>query len=60
MDLEADPLADEDPLDLAGPAEAPLEDPMATPTAHREMLSRRPPNGGSSTSAGGSRPSSAR
>ena len=56
VDPEADPLAEEDPLDLAGPAEALLEDPLATPTAHREMVSRRPPGGGSSTSAGGSRP----
>ena len=57
---EADPLAGEDPLDRVGPAEAFLEDPLATPTAHREMVSWRPPGGGSSTSAGGSRPSSAR
>ena len=56
----ADPLAEEDPLDRAGPAEALLEDPLVTPTAHREMVSRRPPRDGSSTSAGGSRPSSAR
>ena len=57
---EADPLAGEDPLDWVGPAEALLEDPLGTPTAHREMVSQRPPSGGSSTSAGGSRPSSAR
>ena len=57
---EADPLAEEDPLDRAGPAEALLEDPLATPTAHREMVSRRPPGGGSSSSAGKSRHSSAR
>ena len=58
--LEADPLAEEDPLDRAGPAEALLEDPLATLTAHREIVSRRPPGGGSSTSAGGSSPWSAR
>ena len=57
---EADPLAEEDPLDRAGPAEALLGDPLATPMAHREMVSRRPPGGGSSASAGGSRHSSAR
>ena len=57
---EADPLAEEDPLDLAGTAEALLEDPLGTPTAHRGMGSRRPPGSGSSTSAGGSRSSSAR
>ena len=60
VDPEADDLAEEDPLDLAGPAKALREDPLATPTAHREMESRRPPGGGSSTFAGGSRPSSAR
>ena len=58
--LEADSLAEEDPLDLAGPAEALLEDPLGIPTAYREMVSRRPPRGGSSTSAGGSRSWSAR
>ena len=57
---ETDPLAEEDPPDLAGPADALLEDPLGIPTAHREMVSRRPPGGGSSTSAGGSRFSSAR
>ena len=57
---EADPLVEEDPLDRAGPAEALLEDPLGTPTAHREMMTRRPPGDRSSTSAGGSRPSSAR
>ena len=57
---EGDPLAEEDPLDRAGPAEALLEDLLATPMAHREMVSRKPPGGGSSTFAGGSRPSSAR
>ena len=56
---EADPLAKEDPLDWAGPAEALLEDPLATPTAHREMVSRRPPGGGWCSSAGKSRHSSA-
>ena len=35
---EADPLAGEDPLDRAGPAKALLEDPLGTPTAHREMM----------------------
>ena len=60
VDLEADPLAEEDPLDLAGPAQALLEDPLGTLTVHREMESRRPPGGGLSTSTGGSRPSSAR
>ena len=29
-----DAQAEEDPLNLAGPAEALLEDPLATPTAH--------------------------
>ena len=57
---EADPLAGEGPLDWVGPAEALLEDPLATPTAHQEMVSRRPPGGGSSSSAGKSRHSSAR
>ena len=57
---EADPLAGDDPLDRAGPAEALLEDPLGNPTAHWKMVTRRPLGGGSSTSAGGSRPSSAR
>ena len=57
---EADPLAGEDPLDRVGLAEALLEDPLETPTAHRERVTRRPPGGGSSTSSGGSRPFSAR
>ena len=35
---EADPLAREDPLDRVGPAEALLEDPLGTPTAHWEMV----------------------
>ena len=57
---QADPLAGKDPLDRVGPAEALLEDPLATPTAHQEMVSRRPTGGGSSTSTGGSRPWSGR
>ena len=57
---EADPLAGEDPLDRVAPAEALLEDLLGTPRAHRVMVTRRPPGGGLSTSAGGSRPSSAR
>ena len=55
-----DPLAEEDPLDRAGPAEALLEDPLGTSTAQQEMVSRRPPGSGSSTSSEGSRSSSAR
>ena len=58
--LEADPLAGEDPLDRLGTAEALVEDPLGTPTAHREVMTRRPPGDGSSTSAEGSRLSSAR
>ena len=54
------PLAGEDPLDRVGPAETLLEDPLGTPTAHREVMTRRPPGDGSSTSAEGSRLSSAR
>ena len=57
---EVDPLAGEDPLDRVGPAEALLEDPLGTPTAHGRMVARRPLGGGSSGSAGGSSPSSAR
>ena len=57
---EADPLAEEDPLDRADPAEALLEDPLGTPTTHQETATRMPPGGGLSTSAGGSSPSSAR
>ena len=53
-------LAGEDPLDRVNPAEALLEDPLGTPTAHRKMVARRPLGGGSSTSAVGSSPSSAR
>ena len=57
---EADLRAGEDPLDRADPAEALLDDPLGTPTAHQKMVTRRPLGGGSSTSAGGSWPSSAR
>ena len=57
---EADPLAEEDPLDRADPAEALLEDPLGTPTTHQGTATRMPPGGGLSTSAGGSSPSSAR
>ena len=57
--LEADPLAEEDPLDRADPAEALLEDPLGTPT-HQGTATRMPPGGGLSTSAGGSSPSSSR
>ena len=42
---EADPLAGEDPLDRAGPAEALLDDPLGTPTAHWKMVTWRPPGG---------------
>ena len=57
---EVDPLAGEDPLDRVGPAEAPLEDPVETQMARGKIVARRPLGGGSSTSAGGSSPSSAR
>ena len=57
---EADPLAEEDPLDRADPAEALLEDPLEPPTAHQGTATRIPPGGGLSTSAGGSSSSSAR
>ena len=57
---EADLRAGEDPLDRADPAKALLEDPLGTPTAHQKTVTRRPLCGGSSTSAGGSRPSSMR
>ena len=57
---EADPLAGEEPLDRAGLAEALLEDPLGTPTTHQGTVTQMPPGGGLSTSAGGSRPSSAR
>ena len=58
--LEADPLAGKDPLDRVGLAEALLVHPLGTPMTHQGMESRRPPGGGSSTSARGFRPSSAR
>ena len=57
---EADLRAGEDPLDQADPAEALLEDPLGTPTTHQGTVTRMPPGGGLSTSAGGSSPSSAR
>ena len=57
---EADPLAEEDPLDRADPAEALLEDPLGTPTTHQGTATRMPPGGGLSPSAGGSSSSSAR
>ena len=57
---EADLRAGEDPLDRADPAEALLEDPLGTRTAHQKTVTRRPLGGRSSTSAGGSRPSSVR
>ena len=58
--LEADHRAGEDPLDRADPAEALLENPEGTPTTHQGTATRMPPDGGLSTSAGGSSPSSAR
>ena len=58
--LEADHRAGEDPLDRADPAEALLEDPLGTPTTHQGTVTRMPPGGGLSTSAGGSSPWSAR
>ena len=57
---EADLREVEDPLDRADPAEALLEDPLGTPTTHQGTVTRMPPGGGLSTSAGGSSPSSAR
>ena len=57
---EADLRAGEDPLDRADPAEALLEDPLGTLTAHKRRVTREPLGGGSFTSAGGSRPSSVR
>ena len=57
---EADLREEEDPLDRADPAEALLEDPLGTPTTHQGTVTRMPPGGGLSTSAGGSSPSSAR
>ena len=52
-----DPLAEDhhDPLE-----DAHQEDPLGTPTAHQKRVTRRLLGGGSSTSAGGSRPSSVR
>ena len=58
--LEADLRAGEDPLDRAGPAEALLEDPLVTPTTNQGTVTRMPPGGELSTSAGGSSLSSAR
>ena len=58
--LEADLRAGKGPLDRAGLAEAPLEDPLGTPTTHKGTVTRMPPGSGLSTSAGGSSPSSAR
>ena len=57
---EVDPLAGEDPLDRADPAGALPEDPLGTLTTHQGTVTRMPPGGGLSTSAGGSSPSSAR
>ena len=54
------PRAGADPLDRVEPAEALLEGPLGTPTTHQMTATRMPPGGGLSTSAGGSRPSSAR
>ena len=56
---EADPLAEEDPLDPADPAEALLEDPLGTPTTHQGTATQMPPGGGLSTSARWSSPWSA-
>ena len=56
----ADLRAGEDPLDRADPAEALVEDPLGPLTAHQKRVTRRPLGGGSSTSARGSSPSSAR
>ena len=58
--LEADLRAREYPLDRAGLAEALLEDPLGPPTTHQGTVSRMPPGGGLSTSAGGANPSSVR
>ena len=57
---EADLREGEDPLDRADPAEALLEDPLGTPPTHQGTVTRMPPGGGLSRSAGGSSPSSAR
>ena len=56
--LEADLRAGEDPLDRADPAEALLENPLGTPTTQQGTVTRMPPGGGLSISAGGSSPSS--
>ena len=58
--LEADLREGEDPLDRADPAEALLEDPLGALTTHQGTVTRMPPGGGLSTSAGGSSPSSPR
>ena len=58
--LEADLRAGEDPLDRADLAEALLEDPLGTSMTHQGTVTRMPPGGGLSTSAGGSSPSSTR
>ena len=58
--LEADLRAGEDPLDRADPAEAVLKDPLGTLMTDQGTVTRMPPGGGLSTSAGGSSPSSAR
>ena len=58
--LDAGLREGEDPLDRADAAEALLEHPPGTPTAHQKRVTRRPLGGGSSTSAKGSSPSSAR
>ena len=57
---EAELWEGEDPLDRADPAEALLVDPQGTPTTHQGTVTRMPPGGGLSTSAGGSSPSSTR
>ena len=57
---EADHRAGEDPLDRADPAEALLEDFLGTPMTHQGTATRMPPEGGLSTSAGGSSSSSGR
>ena len=49
--LEADLRAGEDPLDLADPVEALLEDPLGTRTTHQGTATRMPPGGGLPTSA---------
>ena len=57
---EADLREGEDPLDRADLAEALLEDPLVTLTTNQGTVTRMPPGGGLSISAGGSSPSSAR